>query len=156
MVVCIGCASFGIFRLWAYTYPMLNQDYRSAVEASVGDEVLAWYARGVERYRLGDHRNAKRILTEAFNKLTRETGLVPEDRRQLGSDIQHLLGVVNEHEKQFRLAVSAYEESLKLEPNNLASKYNLERLKNQYPDLGKSKSDPKDPGNGNRGDKKGI
>jgi hypothetical protein len=69
--------------------------------------------------------------------------------------------VVNEHEKQFRVAVTAYEDCLRQTPDNLFAKYNLERLKSQFPDLGKGKGgspqDPnQDPSKGKQNDKKGI
>jgi len=156
MYACIVAALFGLFRLWVYNQPLRHENYRAAAESPVGDRVKAMYGLGLQFYQQGNLPYAKQVLSDALNELTAQTGIVPEDRRRIGSDIQHLLGVVNEHDKQFRLAIAAYEESLKLEPNNYASKYNLERLKQQYPDLGKNKPDPRDPSNGNGSNKKGI
>ena len=137
-------------------FPWQNHDMRTLNKSPTRDSVLVMYGHAVDVFtEYGDTRYTKRVLKQAFNQLTSQTGLVPPDRRELASDIQHMIGVVDEAEEQFRLAISAYEESLKANPDNMESKYNLERLKKKFPDLGKSKPDQKNgPGAGNK--QKGI
>lgn len=157
ILACLLTTGFGLAQMWLYTNPMVNEKYNDASGGIMGDDNLILYARAVDAYeRYRDTRYAKQILKAAFNNITSQTGAVPEDKRELASKIQHLIGVVNEDDKQFRLAIAAYEESLKANPNNMESKYNLERLKNQHPDLGKKK--PDQPGGPKAGDdkKKGI
>lgn len=148
-------AGYGLTKLFFYTDPMVEKDYRSALESPVGDKVNAMYGFGVKAFEeWGDARRAKIWLSEAYNELTKNTGLVPADRRETASKIQHMLGVVNEADEQFRLAIAAYEESLKSNPDNMDSKYNLERLKKKYPDLGGQKPDQQGgnaPGNKQKG-----
>jgi tetratricopeptide (TPR) repeat protein len=159
-VACICAALFGLFRLVSYSGPMLAEDFRGAAESSVADPPVVLYDIGLGLYKKGQHAIAKDVFTEAFNQLTKNTGVVPPERKELAGQIQFMLGVVNEHEKQFRVAVTAYEDCLRQTPDNLNAKYNLERLKSQFPDMGKgggSPQDPsKDPSSGKRNDKKGI
>lgn len=165
MTVAVGAgillALFGVVRLATYSGPMLQERFPDAVKAPMGDQPLALYDWGLQLYKREDYKLAKEVLTESFNQLTRNTGVVPADRKALGSQIQFMLGVVNEKGKQFRVAITAYEDCLKLDPDNLYAKYNLERLKQQYPDLGKGGSggsnDPnKDPSKNPSTNKKGI
>lgn len=161
MVASIGLALLGIFRLVSYSGPMLAEDFLGAAQSSVGDPPVALYDLGVKAHKSGENALAKEALTEAFNQLTKNTGVVPPDRKELASQIQFMLGVVNEHEKQFRVAITAYEDCLRFAPDNIYAKYNLERLKQQFPDGGKGPGgdpqDPsKDPSKGKQNDKKGI
>lgn len=139
---CLIMTAYGAVKTYFYALPMAESRFEDAYRSPSGDSTLALYAHGVDTFtRYGDTRYSKAVLNKAFNELTRQTGLVPPDRRELASNIQHMIGVLNEEEKQFRLAITAYEESLKANPDNMESKYNLERLKQQYPDLGKKKPD---------------
>lgn len=161
MAAGILLALYGAFRLASYSYPMLTENFERAAQSTVGDPPVALYDFGVKAYKAGDPALAKDAFTEAFNQLTKNTGVVPPDRKELAGRIQFMLGVVNEQAKQFRVAVTAYEDSLRFQPDNLDAKYNLERLKSQFPDMGKGgaggSSDPgKQPSNGNQGNKKGI
>lgn len=159
IVASLALTAVGVHRLLTYSAPMLAENFESAIDSSV-DQPLALYNLGLKAYKYERYTLAKDVLTEAFNQLTKNTGVVPPDRKELAGQIQFMLGVVNEHEKQFRVAVTAYEDCLRLTPNNLDAKYNLERLKSQFPDLGKGGGSPQDPSNdpssGKRNDKKGI
>jgi tetratricopeptide (TPR) repeat protein len=161
MIAGFVLALYGVWRLGSYSYPMLSENFQDAAQSSVGDPPVALYDFGVQAYKDGDPALAKDALTEAFNQLTKNTGVVPPNRKELAGRIQFMLGVVNEHAKQFRVAVTAYEDSLRLSPDNLDAKYNLERLKSQFPDIGKGGGgDPQNPGQqpskGNSSNKKGI
>lgn len=160
MVAGIVLALYGAWRMASYSYPMLTENFLDAAKSSVGDPPVALYDFGVQAYKAGDPRLAKDAFTEAFNQLTKNTGVVPPERKELAAQIQFMLGVVNEQSKQFRVAVTAYEDSLRFSPDNLNAKYNLERLKQQFPDMGKGGGDPqnpdKTPSNGKSNDKKGI
>jgi len=159
MVASICASLYGVYRLVSYSVPMATEDFIGAVESPVADRPLVLYNLGLQAYKLENHDIAKQILTDAFNELTRNTGVVPSDRKELAGQIQFMLGVVNEHEKQFRVAITAYEDCLRQTPENLNAKYNLERLKQQFPDMGKggSPQDPSgEPSSGKRNDKKGI
>lgn len=142
ILACLLLAGYGLLKSVFYTGPMVEKDYYSALESPVGDDVDAMYGYALRSFKeRGDSYRAKLYLSDAYNKLTHNSGLVPVGEEERASRIQHMIGVVNESEKQFRIAIAAYEESLKANPNNLESKYNLERLKNQFPDLGKQKPD---------------
>ena len=138
---CLLFAGYGAVKLYFYTNPMVEKRFADAVSAPVGDKITAMYGEAVRVFhdeRINPEwrsRQAKQILTEAFNQMTKQTGMVPPDRKEFASKVQHMLGVVNESQEQYRLAISAYEESLKSNPQNMESKFNLERLKKKFPDL---------------------
>lgn len=157
MIACILATLFGGYRLLMYSGPMLSEDFYDASEAGVGHRPLALYDLAIKFYNEEDFDRAKLALEESYKDLTSATGIVPASEQRLAGDIQHLLGVVNEKQKQFRLAISAYEEALRHDSTRLPTKYNLERLKQQFPDIGKGgQTDPKDPGKGTSNNKKGI
>ena len=155
-LACLLLSGYGIIKTVMYAAPMAQADYRSASQSPIGDTTLIIYGEAVRVFEVhGEAKYSARLLKEAYNDLTRESGLVPENKREIASRIQHMLGVVNEAMEDYRVAISAYEESLKANPDNMESKYNLERLKKQYPDLGKAKPDQE--GGTRPGDKqKGI
>ena len=153
----IAVAAFGGSRMVVYTAPMLAGQYGKAATASTGDRALALYDQGLQLYRDGSLRAAKEVLDRSYNELTHDTGVVPPSRRELAGRIQFLLGLVDEHARETKLAVAAYEESLRQDPSNKACKYNLERLKSQNPDGGGASSPGQKPASGSGSDrKKGI
>jgi tetratricopeptide (TPR) repeat protein len=152
---CVVGALFGVFRFFDYSLPMNSHDFRGAAEASVGDPSLALYDWSLQLYGNKRFAEAIEVATEAHNQLSKKTGNIPAERKDLAAKIQMTIGVCNEHQKQYRLAISAYEESLRFDPTNLAAKYNLERLKSKFPDIG-GPGQPKEPGGGGQDKKKGV
>lgn len=154
IMVCVVALLFGVFRFFDYSLPMNTHDFRGAAGASVGDQPTALYDWSLQLYQQQRYKQAIEVATEAQNQLTKKTGAVPPDQVDLAAKIQMMIGICNEYEKQYRLAISAYEESLRADPDNLAAKYNLERLKSKFPDLGGGKGQPQDPSGGSGKDKK--
>ena len=157
IAACAILAIYGVVRLFSYSGPMYSQDFKDASQSIVGDTPLANYDLGVKLYQKEDYDGAKAALEQAFKELTHDSGVVPPARKELAAQIQLLLGVVHEHQKNFRVAVSAYEESLRHNPQLMPSKYNMERLKSKYPDLNGAGT-PQNPGGSSSGtnNKKGI
>ena len=158
IALCLGVALLGVYRLVMFTGPMLLErlDYAHPRQSEQG---LVLYDQALDYYRAGDFDDAKDTLTKAFNSLVGESGAVPPGQEELAGQIQFMLGVVNEHQKQFQMAISAYEESLRHRPNNLPCKYNLERLKSQNPDGGgggAGQPDNKPNSGADKNKKKGI
>lgn len=154
IMACIVALLFGVFRFFDYSSPMNSHDFRGAAEASVGDQSMALYDWSLQLYKQQRYKQALEIATEAQNQLTKKTGSVPPDQMDLSAKIQMMIGVCNEYEKQYRLAISAYEDALRADPDNLAAKYNLERLKSKFPDMGGGRGQPQQPGGGSSQDKK--
>ena len=81
MVTGIVLALYGVWRMGSYSYPMLSENFRGAAQSSVGDPPVALYDFGVQAYKAGNPKLAKDALTEAFNQLTKNTGVtLPEGR----------------------------------------------------------------------------
>ncbi len=160
-VVCLLLAIFGAARLIFFSTPMLRHDFIKAQNSPLAsNRPLALYDLALSNCRQGNFEIARDQLSNAFNALTQNTGVVPANEEMLAARIQFLLGVVNERLKLSRVAISAYEECLRHDPDNMDAKYNLERLKSQFPDMGKggSSSDPTSDPNSKAGKdkKKGI
>ncbi len=158
MLLCAALFFYGAMMLFGFSVPMLQENFKDASYSNVGDRVLAKYDLAVQLSQKEDFNGAKKVLDDAFKELTHDSGVVPAGQKDLAARIQLQLGVVSEHQKNFRVAVSAYEESLRHNPQLMASKYNMERLKSKYPDLNGAGSNPQNPGGSSSGtnNKKGI
>jgi len=157
-VLMAGALLFGVYQAVTYSWPMHEGRYRDAFESMVADEATVQYDAALAAYKAGDFETAKKLLTTAFSSCTNSEGVIPESRKQLGSQIQFLLGNTYVKLEKTEPAVKAYEESLRLDPSNLYTKYNLELLQSQSGgNGGGGAGDPQGPGGaGKGGGKKGI
>lgn len=157
---CVRIASilaflFGVYALFSYSVPMLNGNYRSASESSfAGDKAIAMYDHGLMMYQRGEFKGAVKAFNDAYNACLGEQGVVSDDKRKLASEIKFLAGNALVKDKQLTQAVEAYKESLRLDPNNLYAKYNLEML--QQMNGGKGPGDEPGGGDSGKGIKRGI
>lgn len=145
---------FGILMLFAYSVPMLNGNYESASRSIVGDKAIALFDRGLQRYKQEDYKGAVGTLNDAYNACLGKQGVVSEDKRKLAAQAKFLAGNALVKDKQLRQAVEAYKESLRLDPDNLEAKYNLEML--QQMNGGKGPAEDSGKGENGKGTKRGI
>jgi hypothetical protein len=136
----------------------------------VGNLEVALYDRGLTEYRQAlassDASTAQDLwtragndLTAAYNQLLKEgNGSVPHSSRQLAADIQFQLGnmqvmdgLAEQDVKLIQTGVQSYEQCLRLDPSNLAARYNIELL--EQSDQVNKKENPGGPGK--PGDKPG-
>lgn len=159
VIVFAVLAIYAGYRTLAYTVPMYTGNYLSAAEYGAGNESYALYNLGLEAYKAGEYDAAKKILTQGYSKLTEsESGSINSDSmKRLGAELQFMLGNTALKQKQPKVAIEAYKQALRLNPNHLAAKYNLELLQNNSGGAGGAGGDPQNPGGGsNRDPKKGI
>jgi tetratricopeptide (TPR) repeat protein len=126
----LGVFALGVVRLVNYTLPLYIGDPVSAAQSAYGDPVVAYYNASLASYKAGDFDAAVTAASQAYSKLTAEKGSIAQTDRvqKQAGDIQFLLGLCREKTKQPTLAIDAYEQALRHNPNHLAAKYNLERL----------------------------
>ncbi len=98
------------------------------VDAAVGSRALAAFNQGLELYQDHQKASARVALQKAFAACCDADGKVLSGYELLASDIQLLIGntLVDEHKDED--AIAAYEASLTLNPNNIVTTYNLEKL----------------------------
>jgi tetratricopeptide (TPR) repeat protein len=147
---------FGIYALWSHSVPMLNGKYRDAAESYVGDHAVALYDAGLQQYQAEEFEGAIKTLTDAYNKCLGPQGVVDDEKRKLAAEIKFLTGNALVKSKKLSKAVEAYKETLRLEPNHLYAKYNLELL--QQMNGGKGPGEGDEPGGTKpgKGGKRGI
>lgn len=151
-------ALWGSWRMLAYSLPMQVGDYERAAEGGAGNIANAYYDAGLLAYQNEDYKQAKELLTKAQSALTSSQGGLPPEAKPLAAKIQFALGNNYFRQKQLKLAAEAYRQSLRLDPDNLEAKYNLELMQQLLSEGGAGgPGQPKDPGgSGSGGGKKGI
>ncbi len=95
---------------------------------SCGSRNLAMFNEGWKRYQDYDFEGARSYFDKAFVALGDANGAIRDGDRRFASDLQLLIGNCYANRDKIDQAVSAYEMSLTLNPNNIISTYNLERL----------------------------
>ena len=159
-------AGYGFYSLLTYTLPMHRGDYRTAVKSKVKDQAELFYQAGVTSYEASLEEEgevattklneAKKLLNLAYETLQDEDGNIPSASRALAGKIQFGIGKCLQRLNKFEHAIKAYEESLRLAPESLATKFDLEMLKASPPPAGGgggqggSKPKPDDKGGKNR------
>ncbi|MBY0548537.1 MAG: tetratricopeptide repeat protein [Candidatus Obscuribacterales bacterium] len=158
-------AGYGLYTLLTYTLPMHREDYRTAVRSKVKDTTELFYHAAITSYNqsLDEEgevattklNEAKKLLNLAYDNLLDKQGKVPSGSRYLAGRIQFALGKCLQRLEKFEHAVKAYEESLRLDPDNWDCKFDLEMLKADPPPAGgggggKGNPKPDDGGGKNR------
>lgn len=146
-LVALGLIGLGGYRYLSWTSPLADGNYGHAAESQLGDQAVALYDRGLSEYRQAlatDDadaaqtlwQNAQADLSAAYNQLIAEgNGSVPDSSRKLAADLQFQLGnmqvmtgLAQQSVELIQAGVQSYEECLRLDPGNLAARYNIELL----------------------------
>lgn len=158
-------AGYGFYTLMTYTLPLHRHDYRTAVKSMVKDQAQLFYTAGMTAYdesldlegevATNKLNEAKKLLNLAYETLLDEQGKLPSSSRALAGQIQFGIGKCLQRLGKKEHAIKAYEESLRLAPNCLPCKFNLEMLKASPPPSGGGganggKPKPDDQGGKNR------
>lgn len=155
LVFFLALFGFGAYQAVTYTWPMHRGQFLTASESRLADRPVALYDAGLAAYQRGSYSLARSYLTEASSACIDPNGTVSESREQICAQIQFLLANSYFALQKPETAIQAYEESLRLDPNNLHAKYNLELLKAQQAGASGG-GDEGTPGGGKRGGGKGI
>jgi tetratricopeptide (TPR) repeat protein len=99
-----------------------------ATDTVVGDRRGAKFNQGFELYQTNQYEDAVIALTKAYAALSDNDGNVKPQHTKLAAEIQFLIGNAYANKKKESEAISAYKLSLKHDPNNIITIYNLERL----------------------------
>lgn len=143
----LAAVALGAYRYVSWTEPLNQGDYNTAASSAVGERAIALYDRGlIEWQRVATDQDesaaqahltaASTDLNAAYDALLEEGGGTVADRsKKLASDIQFTLGniqvmvgLAQQDVELIQAGVQNYEECLRLDPDNLAAKYNIELL----------------------------
>ncbi len=127
-IVCVIVLALGARRAGQFTVPMYQGEYAYAAESEVAPPVRAFYDAGLQAYLAEDYTPAKEHLSKAYSALSSKSGQIDPSEDLIASDIQFLLALTHERTKQKFMAIEAYKQALRHNPDHMAAKYNLERL----------------------------
>ncbi len=147
---------FGLLLLGTLSIPMLTQNYHIPAETGIGDTSYALYDVGLDRYKAEKYSDAVKALTEAYNLCLGPQGVVEGDKQTLAAESKFLIGNALVRSKQLSKAAEAYKECLRIDPNHLYAKYNLEKLQSMNGGKGPSQADEPDAAKSGKGNKRGI
>jgi tetratricopeptide (TPR) repeat protein len=159
-ILCVLVFFAGVYFLFSNSISMLRHDFEDAANSPVTERSVTWYDVGLQRYEAQDYDNAVKALQLAYNDCLGKNGVVNDDKRKLASNIKFLTGNALVRGKQLQQAVEAYKDALRLDPDNLYAKYNLEMLQSmnggQGPGSGPGGEQKPGDGQPGKGIKKGI
>jgi len=102
--------------------------YQRYADSAVGSRALAAYDYALGLYGEHKYEDAANALQKAFVSCCDKDGKVRPEYRLLASDIQLMIGNTFVDRKKFEDGIAAYENSLRLDPDNIVTTYNLEKL----------------------------
>ncbi len=154
-VLCLVIFCLGLYKSVSFVAPLQFGDPRGAIGSRMGDDAMANYDVALAMYKAKRYERANDYAKAAYNALQNERGELSRDDELRASQIQFLTGLICEGAEQYREAVDAYKQALRLDPTNKYAKYNLERL--LQPSGGAGGGPGKVPAGGSGSDnKKGI
>lgn len=160
MALCVVIFLVGLYMLFSNSIPMMSHDYESAASSAASDQSVVLYDVGLQRYQAQKYEGALKALNDAYNACLGKNGVVNDDKRKLAGNIKFLTGNALVRSKQLQQAVEAYKDALRLDPDNLYAKYNLEMLQSmnggQGPGSGPGGEQKPGDGKPGKGIKKGI
>lgn len=127
-LLCLVVFCLGLYKGVSFVAPLQFGDPRGAIGSRMGDDAMANYDVALWLYRAERYLLANDYAKAAYNALQNERGELSGDDQLRASQIQFLTGLIAEGAGQFREAVDAYKQALRLDPTNKYAKYNLERL----------------------------
>lgn len=121
-------------RFFDYSLPMLRgNNERAGERVWLGDTSVSHFNRGLTLYEENDYSSARKAMEAALANCVGSDGQLLESHRLLAAECQFYIGNSWFNSKKTAEAVAAYEECLKLNPNHLTAKYNLEKLQETQP-----------------------
>jgi len=130
-IACLVVLALGLRRAVMYTVPMFQGYYVSAAQSEVAQSEYAWYDAALAAYKQQDYDTAKDYLSKAYSALSAKDGQIKLSDNHIAGEIQFLLALIHERTKQNFMAIEAYKQALRHNPDHMVAKYNLERLLSQ-------------------------
>lgn len=123
----VGLAVGG-YRISSYDTPVERKDFITAFNSRVSDKPLMLLNAAMQEIARQDADKAKEFLSSAYEACLDEDGTMAAARKPLAATIKFRQANLLVEMQDIQGAIESYCESLRLEPNNLDAKYNLELL----------------------------
>jgi tetratricopeptide (TPR) repeat protein len=133
LIACLLVSSmfaYGYYGLITYVVPFWHDDFRQAMASSVADETDVLLNGAQAAYLRGDLKETSKVLELALDKLVDKGGRYQAKDKWKLERIYFLLGKTYHRQEQFGKAAENYIQTLRLNPNHLPAKYNLESIQN--------------------------
>jgi hypothetical protein len=122
---------YGFYGITTYVYPLSHDNYRQAMTSPVADDTEVLLNGAEQAYEQGRTGEAARVLELELEKLVDKSGRSEVKNKWKLERVYFLLGKCYQRQEQFGKARENYIETLRLNPNHLPAKYNLEMIEPQ-------------------------
>ncbi len=137
---------YGYYGLYTYALPLSKDNFRQAMTSKVADESEVLIQGAAKAYDEERYSEVSKVLELALEKLIDKGGRYKAADADKLVRVFFLLGKTFHKQEEFGKAIMNYEETLRLNPQHLPAKYNLEMIQmkggggkggTQKPDKGK-------------------
>lgn len=139
----IACAfGSGFYGLFSYALPLSHNDLKQAQRSFVADQAEVLINGAALAYEQGRTGEAVKALELALEGLVDKTGKYKAGNAWKIERVYFLLAKCYDRLKQVDKAIQNYENTLRLNPDHLTAKYDLERLLESGGGAGSGQSQP--------------
>ena len=124
----VSAFGYGFYGLVTYAVPLSQDNFRQAQTSYVADPTEVLINGGAKAYEEGDLEEATKVLELALEKLVSKSGRYQAADRWKLERVHFLLGKSYHRLKKLDKAVQNYEDTLRMNPNHMPAKYNLEMI----------------------------
>lgn len=127
----VSAFGYGFYGLVTYAVPLSHDDFRQAQTSYVADQTEILINGAAKAYEEGRYEESTKVLELALEQLVSKSGRYQADNRWKLERVYFLLGKSYHRMKQFDKAVQNYEDTLRMNPDHMPAKYNLEMIQSE-------------------------
>lgn len=124
----VSAFGYGFYGLVTYALPLSHDDLPQAQTSLVADQTEILIAGAAKAYEEGRYEESTKVLELALEELVSKSGRYQAANRWKLERVYFLLGKSYHRMKKFDKAVQNYEDTLRMNPDHMPAKYNLEMI----------------------------